>query len=81
MFRLITNDIGKASDVIHHYLEDKTIKGKRMQACAVQVALDSLVIGRESGARFFSQSRSVAMQNQSTCEITFDTQLKTAMSL
>ena len=31
--------------------------------------------GRESGARFFSQSQTVAMQNQSNCVVTFDTQL------
>ena len=37
------------------------------------------LIGRESGARFFSQSQTVAMQNQSNCEITSDTQLKTAL--
>ena len=30
--------------------------------------------------RFFSQSQSVAMQNQSNREITFDTQLKTALN-
>ena len=29
------------------------------------------LIGRESGARFFSQSQIVAMQNQSNCKITF----------
>ena len=38
-----------------------------------------LLIGRESGARFLSQSQSVAMQNQSNCVIVFDTQLKTAL--
>ena len=30
--------------------------------------------------RFVNQSQSVEMQNQSKCEITFDTQLKTALS-
>ena len=38
-----------------------------------------LLIGREIGARFFSQSQTVAMQNQSNCEITFETQLKSAL--
>ena len=33
-----------------------------------------------SGERFFSKSQSVAMQNQSNCQITFDTQLKTALT-
>ena len=31
--------------------------------------------------RFFSQSQSVAMQNRSNREITFDTQFKTALLL
>ena len=38
-----------------------------------------LLIGQESGTRFFSHSQSVAMQNQSNCVITFDTQLKIAL--
>ena len=37
------------------------------------------MIGRGSGARFFNQSQRVAMQSQSICRITFDTQLKTAL--
>ena len=38
-----------------------------------------LLIGRESGARFFNQSQSEVKQNQSKTRITFDTQLKTAL--
>ena len=38
-----------------------------------------LLIGRGSGARFFNQSQSVAMQNQSNCRITFGTQLKSTL--
>ena len=38
-----------------------------------------LLIGRGSGARFFNQSKSVAMQNQSNCGITFDTQLESSL--
>ena len=38
-----------------------------------------LLTGVESGGRFFSQSQSVAMQNQRNREITFDNQLKTAL--
>ena len=38
-------------------------------------------LGIQSGARSFSQSQSVAMQNQSNSEITFDAQLKTALFL
>ena len=37
-------------------------------------------IGLESGASFVNQSQSVVMQNQSKCEITCDTQLKTALN-
>ena len=39
-----------------------------------------LLIGRESGARFFTQLQTVAMQNQSNCVITFDTQLKITLT-
>ena len=53
----------------------------RENACKqVTIGLILLLIGRESGARFFNQSQTVAMQNQSNCVITFDTQLKTALS-
>ena len=38
-----------------------------------------LLIGRESGLRFFNQSQSEVKQNQSKTRITFDTQLKTAL--
>ena len=41
-----------------------------------------LLIGRESGGRFFNQSQSEVKQNQSKSRITFDrfdTQLKTAL--
>ena len=44
-----------------------------------RLVLVLLLIGGESGARFFSQSQTVAMQNQSNCVITFDTQMKTAL--
>ena len=36
-------------------------------------------IGQGSDARFFNQSQSVAMQNQSNCGIAFDTQMKSAL--
>ena len=38
-----------------------------------------LLIGLESGARFFNQSQSEVKQNQSKTRITFDTKLKTAL--
>ena len=38
-------------------------------------------IGWESGASFVNQLKSVVMENQSKREITFDTQLKTALML
>ena len=38
-----------------------------------RLVLVSLVTGRESGARFFGQTKTVAMQDQGNCEITFST--------
>ena len=38
-----------------------------------------LLIGWEGGTKIFSQSQSVALQNQSKRKISFDTQLKTAL--
>ena len=43
--------------------------------------LVSLLIGRESGARIFSQSQTLAMQNQSNRKITVDAQVKITLSL
>ena len=54
-------------------------KRGKTRAGKSRLLLVLLLIGRESGARFFSQSQTVAMQNQSNCVITFDTQLKTAL--
>ena len=55
-------------------------KRGKTHASKSQLVLDLLLIGRGSGVRFFNQSQSVAMQNQSNCRITFDTQLKSALS-
>ena len=44
-----------------------------------QSSLQLILIGREKGTRYFSQSQAVAMQNQNNCEITFDSQLKTTL--
>jgi len=41
-----------------------------------RLVLVLLLIGRESGARFFNQSQSEVKQNQSKMRIAFDTQLK-----
>ena len=60
-------------------LEEITCSRRQTRENACRQVLVLLLIGRESGARFFSQSQTVAMQNQSNCEITFDTQLKTAL--
>ena len=52
----------------------------RENACEqVTIGLALRLIGRESGARLFNQSQSVAMKNQRICVITFHTQLKTAL--
>ena len=53
--------------------------GKRVRVSQFVKSIGLLLIGRESGARFFNQSQSVAVQNQSNCGITFDTQLKSAV--
>ena len=58
---------------------EKRVRVKRLVLVLVLV-LVLLLIGRGSGARFCNQSQSVAMQNQSNCGITFDTQLKSALS-
>ena len=56
-------------------------KRGKTRASKSRSVLVLLPIGRESGARFFNQSQSVAMQNQSNCGITFDAQLKSALSV
>ena len=60
------------------YMQPAPNAGKRVQASRDWFSF-LLLIGRESGTRCFSQSQTVAMQNQSNCEITFDIQLKTAL--
>ena len=53
----------------------------RENACEqVAIGLSFTLVGRESGARFFNQTQSEVKQNQSKTRITFDTQLKTALS-
>ena len=68
----------------HKQLDIKLVREEKfvISKCAGKSRLVSilLLIVPESGARFFSQSQTVAMQNQSNCEITFGTQLKTALS-
>ena len=54
-------------------------QARETRAGKLRLVLVLLLIGRESDARFVSQSQTVAMQNQSNCVITFDTQLKTAL--
>ena len=51
----------------------------KMRASKSRLVWVLLLIGRGSGARFFNQSQSVAMQNESNCVITFDTQLKSVL--
>ena len=51
-------------------------KRGKTRASKSRLVLVLLLIGRGSGARFFNQSQSVAMQNQSNRGITFDIQLK-----
>ena len=51
-----------------------------MRTAKTRLVLVWIPIGWESGASFVNQSQSIVMQNQSKREITFDTQLKTALS-
>ena len=60
------------------YMKPAPNSGKT-RAGKSRLVLVLLLIGRESGAGFFSQSQTVAMQNQSNCVITFDTQLKSTI--
>ena len=62
-------------------LEANTCRPCQARAGKSRLVFVLLLIGRGSGARFFNQSQSVAMQNQSNCGITFDTQLKSALCL
>ena len=55
-------------------------QARETRASKLRLVLVLLLIGQESGARIFSQSQTVAMQNQSSFGITFDTQLKSALS-
>ena len=52
-------------------------KRGKTRASEARLVLVLLLIGRESGANFINQSKSVVKQNQSKREITF-TPLKTA---
>ena len=51
-------------------------KPGKTRAGKSRLVLVLLLIGREIGARFFSQSLPCSMQNQSNCLLTFYTQLK-----
>ena len=42
----------------------------------VAIGFSLLLIGQEGGAKYFSQSQAVAIQNQTNRKITFDVQLK-----
>ena len=55
-------------------------KRGKTRADKSRLVLVLLLIGWESGAIFFNQSQTVAKQNQSNCEFTFDTLLKTALN-
>ena len=44
-----------------------------------RLVLVLLLIGSESGTSFFSQLQTIAMQNRSNREITFDAQMKTVL--
>ena len=54
-------------------------KRGKTRAAKTRLVLVGIPIGWESGASFVNQSQSAVMQNQSKREITFDSQLKTAL--
>ena len=66
----------EASTYYWRQAREKTCEREQVATDLVWVLL---LIGRESGARFFNQSQSEVKQNQSKTRITFDTQLKTAL--
>ena len=53
----------------------------KTRASKSRLVLVLLLIGLKSGANFANQSQSEVKQNQSNCQITFDTQLKSALIL
>ena len=53
----------------------------RKTRASKSIGFGLLLISWESGEKYFSQSQSVAKQNQGNCEITLDTQLKTALKV
>ena len=55
------------------------VKRGKTRASKSRLVWVLLLIGRESGARFFNQSQSEVKQNQTKTRINFDTQLKTAL--
>ena len=79
----LTNHNSRKNPMNQSELETNTCSGRQARENAAgksRLVLVLLLIGRESGARFFSQSQTVAMQNQSSWVITFNTQLKTALT-
>jgi len=68
----------EASACYWRQAREKNVRARASRDWLVWVLL---LIGRESGVRFFNQSQSEVKQNQSKTRITFDTQLKTALWL
>ena len=55
-------------------------KRGKTRASEARLVMVLLLIGWQSGANFANQSQSEAQQNQSNYQITFDTQLKSALT-
>ena len=68
---VITLTNHKRRKAIHCPIKTRSNYTKRRKTCASKsrLVLVLLLIGRESGARFLSQSLSVVMQNQSKCKL------------
>ena len=60
-------------------LEANTCHRRQTRASKSRLVWVLLLIGGESGAKFFNQSQSEVKQNQSKTRITFNTQMKTAL--
>ena len=61
------------------YVDVTCAKRGKTRASEARLGLVLLLIGWESGAWFFNQSQGAEKPHQSKREITFDTQLKTAL--
>ena len=77
---LINHNTARWTNQNSKQIHEAGAKRGKTRASKSRLVLVLLLIGWKSGAILFSQSQNVAVQNQSNREITFDTQLNTALS-